>query len=90
MKFQVSPGGSAVPPGTYNAKFAGTEPMDDPENENVQKYGVGVSLKWEIIDGEQAGETAGRICSQKFSPKSNLFKFAKLIFHCAKDIPYFI
>jgi hypothetical protein len=64
---------TSVPAGSYNAKFLSCDPYD----ENVEKYGKGVSLSFQIIGGEHDGETATRICSMKFSPKSNLYRFAK-------------
>lgn len=72
MKFTVTAAGS-VPAGSYNASFSGIEAYE----ENVDKYGEGVSLLFQIIGGEHDGETATRICSKKFSAKSNLYKFAK-------------
>ena len=68
-------GSGGIPVGSYNAEFMGEEPY----TENTDKYGEGVSLKWKVIGGEQDGEEAGRICSKKFSPKSNLAKFAAML-----------
>jgi hypothetical protein len=74
MKFTVS-SGSGVPSGSYNAAFVGLEAY----TENLEKYGEGVLLKWEILSGEQKGSIATRIVSRKFGPKTNLFKFAKAL-----------
>ena len=74
MKFTVSQG-SNVPVGHYNAAFAGVEPF----SANAKEYGEGVLLNFEIVEGEHEGEIATRICSQKFSLKSNLYKFAKAL-----------
>jgi hypothetical protein len=66
---------SGVPTGSYNATFAGLEKFE----ENSDKYGEGVLLKFKIVTGEHKGEEASRICSKKFSAKSNLYKFAKAL-----------
>jgi hypothetical protein len=73
-KFIVSAGGG-VPPGSYNSTFAGI----DPYTENVEKFGEGCLLRFKITSGEQKDEEATRIVSKKFSPKSNLYKFAKAL-----------
>lgn len=66
---------SGVPTGSYNASFVGLEPY----SENSEKYGEGVLLRFKILTGEHKGEEASRICSKKFSAKSNLYKFAKAL-----------
>jgi len=66
MKFIVSRGGLTV--GTYAAKFVGAEPI-------TNDYGKAVSLKFEVISGDLAGQTGTRICSLTLSPKSRLFEF---------------
>jgi hypothetical protein len=66
---------SGVPAGSYNATFVGLEKYED----NAEKYGEGVLLKFKITTGEHKGEEASRICSKKFSAKSNLYKFAKAL-----------
>lgn len=66
---------SGVPVGSYNASFVGL----DAYTENCEKYGEGCSLKFKILGGEHKDEEASRICSKKFSPKSNLYKFAKAL-----------
>lgn len=66
---------SGVPAGSYNATFSGLEKYE----ENVEQYGEGCLLKFKITSGEHEGEEASRICSKKFSAKSNLFKFAKAL-----------
>ncbi len=71
-QFTVS-SASGVPAGSYNASFAGLEAY----TENSEKFGEGVLLKFKISSGEHRGEEASRICSKKFSAKSNLYKFAK-------------
>lgn len=73
-QFTVSAAGG-VPAGSYNATFAGLEPFTD----NADRFGEGVLLAFRIVGGDQAGETASRICSKKFSAKSNLYKFAKAL-----------
>lgn len=70
MQFTMSSGG--VPAGTYQATFTGVEAY----NENVDKYGAGVSLKFRVIGGDHDGAEASRICAAKLSPKSALAKFA--------------
>lgn len=73
-QFTVS-SASGVPAGSYNASFAGLDKYE----ENSDKYGEGVLLKFKILTGELTGEEASRICSKKFSAKSNLYKFAKAL-----------
>jgi len=73
-KFVVSAGGG-VPTGSYNATFAGL----DPYTENAEKFGEGCLLRFKITSGDQKDEEATRIVSKKFSPKSNLYKFAKAL-----------
>ncbi len=76
MKTQfVVSSASGVPAGSYNASFAGL----DQYQENIEKYGEGVLLRFKILTGEHKGEEASRICSKKFSAKSNLYKFAKAL-----------
>lgn len=70
MEFVVGSGG--LPAGAYNAQFVGAEPYQ----ENVEKFGPGVSLKFRVTAGEHANEEASRICSAKLTPKSSLGKFA--------------
>lgn len=72
--FTVS-GSSGVPVGSYNATFEGIEAY----KENLDKFGEGVVLKFRIASGEHKGEEASRICSKKFTLKSNLYKFAKAL-----------
>ncbi|TWU33810.1 hypothetical protein [Novipirellula artificiosorum] len=71
--FTVSNGG--VPAGTYNCCFSELSPF----TENVERYGEGVLLTFSVIGGEHDSQSASRICSQKFSPKSNLYRFAKAL-----------
>ena len=73
-KFTVT-SASGVPAGSYNATFVGLEKFED----NAEKYGEGVLLKFKITTGEHLGEEATRICSKKFSAKSNLYKFARAL-----------
>ena len=73
-QFVVSAAGG-VPAGSYNAKFAGLEAY----TENADRFGEGAMLTFKISGGDQDGETASRICSKKFSAKSNLYKFAKAL-----------
>ncbi|MEQ1904758.1 MAG: hypothetical protein ABL888_11275 [Pirellulaceae bacterium] len=70
MEFLVGSGG--LPAGAYQAVFVGAEAY----NENVEKYGPGVSLKFRVVGGEHNAEEASRICSAKLTPKSSLGKFA--------------
>jgi hypothetical protein len=72
--FTVS-GSSGVPVGSYNATFEGIEAY----KENLDKFCVGVVLKFKITSGDHKGEETSRICSKKFNPKSNLYKFAKAL-----------
>jgi hypothetical protein len=64
-------GAEMVPPGSYAAQFVGWGTF----TENKDKYGVGLTLKFRITEGEHTDKTATRIVSQKTGPKSNLFKF---------------
>lgn len=64
---------SGVPAGSYNASFAGLEGF----TENADKFGEGVLLRFKITSGEYKDTETTRICSKKFSTKSNLYKFAK-------------
>ena len=73
-QFTVS-SASGVPTGSYNATFVGLEKFE----ENSDKYGEGVLLKFKILTGDCKGEEASRICSKKFSAKSNLYKFARAL-----------
>lgn len=73
-QFTVS-SASKVPAGSYNASFAGLQKFE----ENIEKFGEGVLLRFKILTGEHKGEEASRICSKKFSAKSNLYKFAKAL-----------
>lgn len=70
MEFVCGSGG--LPPGAYSAEFIGAEAWE----ENIEKYGPGVSLKFKVLSGAEAGNEAGRICSAKLTPKSALGKFA--------------
>ena len=65
-------GSGGVPVGSYRAAFIGTEKFD----QNVEKYGEGIALKWKVIGGEQDGAEASRICSPRLTPKSTFTKFA--------------
>ena len=56
MEFVVGSGG--LPAGAYGAQFIGAEPWE----ENVEKYGPGVNLKFKVTSGADAGNEAGRIC----------------------------
>ena len=68
-------GSSGVPSGSYNAIFEGVEAY----TENLDKYGEAVVLKFRISSGDHKGEEASRICSKKFTLKSNLYRFAKAL-----------
>lgn len=67
--------GSGVPAGSYNARFAGLDTYE----ENADRFGEGIILRFAILSGDHKGEEATRICSKKFSAKSNLYKFAKAL-----------
>jgi len=66
---------SGVPVGSYNATFVGLEKYE----ENLDRFGEGALLKFKITGGDLKGQEASRICSKKFSAKSNLYKFAKAL-----------
>jgi hypothetical protein len=66
---------SGVPAGSYNATFEGVEAY----TENLDKYGEAVVLKFKITSGEHKGEETSRICSKKFTAKTNLYRFAKAL-----------
>lgn len=70
MHFTMTSGG--LPVGSYPAKFMGVDKFE----ENIEKYGLGIILKFQVLAGEHEGEEASRICSAKLSPKSALTKFA--------------
>jgi len=70
MQFTMSSGG--IPAGSYRARFVEAAPHDD----NAEKYGPGVLLKWQVLDGEQGGNETSRICSAKMTPKTALGRFA--------------
>lgn len=70
MEFVVSTG--SLPVGVYAAEFVGAEPY----NENADKYGPGVSLKFRVIGGQHDAQEVSRICGAKLSQKSALAKFA--------------
>ena len=55
MKFEMK--SSGVPVGSYKASFVGAEEF----NENVEKFGAGVLLKWKVIGGQHDGAEATRI-----------------------------
>ena len=69
MQFTMTSGG--LPVGSYPAKFMGVDKFE----ENIEKYGLGIILKFQVLAGEHEGEEASRICSAKLSPKSALTKF---------------
>ena len=70
MQFTMSSGG--IPAGSYRARFVAAAPHDD----NVEKYGPGVMLTWQVTDGEQIGNETTRICSAKMTARTALGKFA--------------
>ena len=73
MKFTVHAAG--VPAGSYHALFVGLDPYTD----NSEKFGEGCLLKFKITSGDHKDAEATRIVSKKFSPKTNLYKFAKAL-----------
>ena len=70
MRLLMSKGG--IPVGTYLAEFISVEAFDD----NADKYGPALLLKWKIIGGNFDGQEASRICSKKLNPKTALHGFA--------------
>ncbi len=66
---------SSVPTGSYSATFTAIDPFEC----NVQQFGEAVILRFLITSGEYEGEEASRICSKRFSTKSNLCGFAKAL-----------
>ena len=70
MQFTMEAGG--IPAGVYRAKFVGAERFE----ENVEKYGVGVKLRFQVLEGEHAGSEVSRICSMKMTNGSALGKLA--------------
>jgi hypothetical protein len=70
MEFVVTSGG--LPVGAYGAEFIGAEPY----NENADKFGPGVALKFRVVGGQHDGQEVSRICGAKLSQKSALAKFA--------------
>jgi hypothetical protein len=66
---------SGVPAGPYSATFQGLDPFE----ENLDKYGEGCILRFVISSGDFKGKEASRIVSKRFSPKSNLYRFAKAL-----------
>jgi hypothetical protein len=70
MEFVMKSGG--IPVGNYQAEFISAEPFED----NNDKYGPGVLLRWRVIGGDHADEETSRIASAKLSPKSALGKLA--------------
>jgi hypothetical protein len=70
-QFTVSESG--VPAGPYSATFQGLEPF----KENLDRYEEGCILRFVINSGDFKGREASRICSKRFSPKTNLYRFAK-------------
>lgn len=70
MSLAFTMGTGGLPVGTYPAEFSHVEPF---ENE----FGPAVLLTFTVTNGEEVGNTATRIVSQKLSPKSNLHKFVK-------------
>jgi hypothetical protein len=69
MEFVVTSGG--LPVGVYACEFIGAEAY----NENVEKFGPGVSLKFRVLGGQFDGQEVSRICGAKLSQKSALAKF---------------
>ena len=67
---------SSVPSGSYAATFTAIDPFES----NVEQFGEAVILRFEIASGEYEGQEASRICSKRFSTKSNLYGFAKAMF----------
>jgi hypothetical protein len=66
---------TGVPAGTYLCEFVSITPFTD----NAERYDEGVLLAFRVIGGLHDGEAASRICSRKFSPKSNLYGFAQAL-----------
>jgi len=72
MSLEFTMGSGGLPVGSYRAEFVGAELYE----ENVEKYGQGVLLKWQVTDGEQNGNETTRITSAKMTPRTILGKFA--------------
>ena len=73
MEFTMQETG--VPVGSYRARFI----VAGPYTENADKFGHGVSLKWQIVGGEHDRCEASRICSAKLTKKTVLGKLATAI-----------
>ena len=67
---------SSVPSGSYSATFLACEKYQG----NVEQFGEGVILRFQVNSGEYKGQETSRICSRTFSTKSNLFQFAKALY----------
>lgn len=65
MKLKVSR--SDVPKGNYIAKFVGVEPFQAKD----QQYGPGLKWKWQIDQGQHAGQVASRVTGDSPSPKNS-------------------
>jgi len=74
MTFEMKTGGG-IAEGAYSAEFVRAEEY----TENVDQYGVGVLLVWNVREGDLTGEEASRIVSAKLSTKSNLYKFVQAL-----------
>ena len=76
MQFTVTQSGFNLPVGQYQAQFAGVTPYTPEPGSPGTQYGPAVMVNFTVLSGERAGEQVGKICSTKFSEKSNLGKFA--------------
>lgn len=70
MQFTMEAGG--IPAGVYRASFIGVEIY----NENADRFGQGVKLRFRVVDGPHANSETSRICSAKMTTGSALGKFA--------------
>ena len=75
MSLEFTMGSGGLPVGSYRAEFVGTEPYE----ENVEKYGPGVLLRFRVMNGPEVGNETSRICSAKLTPKTALGKLAVAI-----------
>ena len=73
MRFTMQ-ANTGIPVGNYSAEFIGAE-----EFNNESDYGPAVRLKFRVLDGPQVNSEVSRICSQTLSPKSNLYKFVRML-----------
>ena len=64
FNFEITPGGSSVPPGLYRATFERAEEFVHEE------HGPGAKWVFRVCDGEHSGEEASRITGPEPKPKN--------------------